>query len=432
MEENKKGNKKNLLIILVVLIVLIVGVVLYFLLNKKEEVKPVNTEVVKEKYEYDKIKVDYLNTKINKLDFSNKTKDKVSKDGFVVLSIEIIAKQIKVTIELNENVYINRYYTIDNIKNPISVGVEMNVHENGFLVAYILDSEGQVYQIVDNISNARNDTKYVGTAVKMKVNTAEAICVPHESISLQDNPLSVNPRVYIKTRDGKILTDEVLSSEYTGVIEVVSSGLEAEEEKEEEGEKYEETSKFTTDGIYDHLSFILDNTIQQHPVKNIFDIKSALSYNDDILMTERYRLEFAYQYGIYKNYVKPIGEKVTREKDFYWISKEDLNNIYVKIYDQKPYYNSKNYIEDGYYKSHIFSEYTENDEYRFIETSNTEEKGINKSKADIYDTISSCINEGNNTEEYCQLNSKKIGRIEVEYVMKDTDYIFKSISLFEN
>ena len=435
MEENSKKNNK--IIIVLVAVVILIGIIIgiFLITNKKPEQKPVVVEekIIPEKYEYSKYKVDYLNTKMSKLDFSNIENDKATNSGFTTYSIEIDLNKVKVTIELNEEKYIKRTYTIDSIKKPISVGIEGSVEGKGLLVAYILDSGGQVYKITDDIGEVRKDEKFTGKAVKLNVNTAESISVPHTKLSLQDNPTYVRPRIYIKTKDGKILTDEVLFKDQQGIIEVVSSGLEAEEEVVEEKETYKSNGKFSETGLYDNLSFILDNTIQQHPINNKYDIKDALSYNKNILTNERYKMEFAFQYAVNKKYVKPVGEDITRETGSYWIKKYDFDNIYTRVYNQKPFYSSDYYISDGYYKSGIFTEYLDSDAYRFIELSNKKNKdGYYVSTADVYDSIKNCIQGNEGTEDYCSENAKKIGKIEIIYEMKDNDYVFKSISLFNN
>ena len=435
MEENSKKNNKNIIVLVAVVILIGIIIGIFLITNKKPEQKPVVVEekIIPEKYEYSKYKVDYLNTKMSKLDFSNIENDKATNSGFTTYSIEIDLNKVKVTIELNENKYIKRTYTIDSIKKPISVGIEGSVEGNGLLVAYILDSDGQVYKITDDIGEVRKDEKYTGKAVKLNVNTAESISVPHSKLSLQDNPTYVRPRIYIKTKDGKILTDEILYEGQNGIIEVVSSGLETEKEEVVEEDKYEKNDKFTTTGLYNNLSFILDNTIQQHPINNNHDIKDALSYNNNLFVKERYKMEFAFQYAINKKYIKPVGEDVTRETGSYWLKKLDFDTIYTRVYDQTPFYSDSYYISDGYYKSAIFTGYLDTDAYRFIEVSNKKNKdNYYVSTADVYDSINNCIQENEDNEEYCTENAKKIGRIEIVYKIKDSDYVFKSISLFNN
>ena len=143
MEENSKKNNK--IIIVLVAVVILIGIIIgiFLITNKKPEQKPVVVEekIIPEKYEYSKYKVDYLNTKMSKLDFSNIENDKATNSGFTTYSIEIDLNKVKVTIELNENKYIKRTYTIDSIKKPISVGIEGSVEGKGLLVAYILEKK---------------------------------------------------------------------------------------------------------------------------------------------------------------------------------------------------------------------------------------------------------------------------------------------------
>ena len=195
---------------------------------------------------------------------------------------------------------------------------------------------------------------------------------------------------------------------------------------------YEQVKKFATTGIYYELSFILDNTFQQRWHNNVSVTGDALKINGNILEDEDYKLEFAFQFGNIYKYKTLIGEEVTEETGAYWLTKKDYDEVYKRVYGTNPNYDESKYIEDGYYKTGVFTGYTLDDEYRFVEISNKKDSsGVITSVAKIYDNLYNCEYEDNNDEEFCETHGKEIGKLEIKYKMNNKDYVIKSISVYE-
>ena len=195
--------------------------------------------------------------------------------------------------------------------------------------------------------------------------------------------------------------------------------------------EYQYIDNFTSLGVFDNLSFIIDNTIGQHKENDINNLEEALSINGNILRNDRYNVEFAFQYGHYKNYANYLGESFTNKMDGYSLTKDDFKKVYKKVYGIEADYLGDNFYEDGYYNSSIYSNYVDVDGYRFVEVSSeTDENKLTKVTAKVYDTIRQCEEE-NSEEDYCNTHGKKIGSIVIEYMTHAGTFVFKSISLFE-
>lgn len=202
-------------------------------------------------------------------------------------------------------------------------------------------------------------------------------------------------------------------------------------------------------GVYDSLSFILDNVFEQTNINNIMNIKDALKLNGNILNIEKYRAEFAFQYGAEFGYGEYLGEEYTKETGAYSIHRDEYIGVYQTVYEEDFFlgddlfddvcYNKEVITEEvkcsddpgaTFYNSGIFTGYSETDEYRFKEI-DKEMLGEDtyKSTAIIYDSKGNCEQE--HDEEYCNNNLEEIGRIEIEYSIYNNRYIFSKISLFE-
>ena len=189
-------------------------------------------------------------------------------------------------------------------------------------------------------------------------------------------------------------------------------------------------------GIYNKLSFILDNTFEQHIENGIHEIPDALSINGNILDRERYKYEFAFQFGHVYGYSNYLDEDVTEETGAYWLKKSDYESVYNRVYGSTATNLSK-YLEDGYYKTGIFTGYTGVDERRFVETTKLNFDNIYYLEANIYNNPDDCSTETNEelnlvVGDYCLDYGKKIGRIEIVYSLNDNnEYVIKEVCLYD-
>lgn len=224
MEENKKGDL--LLIIVIVVLVLETGYLVYDKAIRKENTQVDNSQVkVNDNTtsgsfsnsinDYKEVKINNLNTKISKLDFSNKTISTSGVDDEVPFSISISPnKEVKIT-----HSYANLSYSV-NIENAISVGSGFSVQGSGSAVFYILTSDGSVYKIEDDMNNVNSNKSYTGVPKNIGVKGATQMTVT-DNFSLDDDAVTSSPTVYIKTSDNKLLTDEnlLVSDEIVSVVE---------------------------------------------------------------------------------------------------------------------------------------------------------------------------------------------------------------------
>lgn len=218
MEEN---NKKNVLFIIVVIALFLeTGYLIYSNFIKKDTVPSNNSQTqVDDKNNnkpneiddtnkvlnsYKEVKITNLNSKMSKLDFNSKTISTSGVDDEVPFSINIVSnKEIKITHN-----YANLSYSLY-MENAISVGSAYSVQGNGSAVFYVLTADGSIYKIEDDMSKVKTNSSYTGNAINIGVKGATQIAVT-DNFSLNDDAVTTNPTIYIKTSDGKILTDENL------------------------------------------------------------------------------------------------------------------------------------------------------------------------------------------------------------------------------
>lgn len=218
MEEN---NKKNVLFIIVVIaLALETGYLIYSNFIKKDNVPANNNQTQvdnknnnkpneidntnKSLNNYKEVKIENLNSKISKLDFNSKIISTSGVDDEVPFSINIVSnKEIKITHN-----YANVSYSLY-MENAISVGSAFSVQGNGSAIFYVLTANGSVYKIEDDMAKVKTNSSYTGNAVNIGVKGATQIAVT-DDFSLNDDAITTNPTVYIKTSDSKILTDEDL------------------------------------------------------------------------------------------------------------------------------------------------------------------------------------------------------------------------------
>ncbi len=194
--------------------------------------------------------------------------------------------------------------------------------------------------------------------------------------------------------------------------------------------KYTDIDNKTIDtGIYKELSKIIDNAIQQKSINGMSYISDAVKTNGDLLKNQEFKNEFAFAYAkvFYNKDVKYLDDDVTEETGAYWLTENDFKKVYQKVYNEDAPTDLSKYIEDGYYKSGSFTDYSSSDYYRFVETSNDG----NKLVAKIYNSEEDCFQElDDNLEDFCKTHGLEIGRLEIEYEKSESNFIFKSISFF--
>ena len=184
-------------------------------------------------------------------------------------------------------------------------------------------------------------------------------------------------------------------------------------------EGYDKISNQSTNGIYNKLSLILDSTFEFTRVKKMTDIKSALTFNGNILNNEKIKNEFAFQYGYYNNYAT-----YSEEKDNTVLTKEQFSEVYNRVYNEEITIKSD-------YKSDIMGIYEGNRQYRFSEISSEFIDGSYKSIAKIYNSQSDCNKELKlSNSSFCANNGKELGKIEIRYTKNNTDNVINSISLY--
>lgn len=213
-----------------------------------------------------------------------------------------------------------------------------------------------------------------------------------------------------------------------------------------------ESNGLAVGGVYDNLSFILDNVFEHVNKDGIMNIKDALKLNGNILDDKDYKNEFAFQYGKEFEYVKYLDQEYTGETGAYSITDLDFNLLYEMIYGEQGTVDSsifsdvcynKEVFGDNedmkclndpsvkYYNSGVFTGYSESDEYRFEETSKThdDEDDTYTVFAKIYDSKGNCLQ--NNDENYCNNELVEIGTIMIVYEEVENNYVFHSIELLE-
>jgi len=231
--------KKNIIIVILIILLLIsIFLGVFGFINKKNNTnndlinnssKNDNSNIEKgentlndlDDTNYKKVEISNLSSKLSNLSFENRTFDSASEVDFVSTNINIDFGIVNVsTIIEEEDNNIVRSYTVDGINDAVSVGAGVSVQGSGSVVFYILTASNKVYSIIDNIEDVKLNNDYIGLAKDMGVVNAEKIAVVYEDFNLSDNANITKPTVYIKTTNGKILTNENLL-EGNEIVEVV-------------------------------------------------------------------------------------------------------------------------------------------------------------------------------------------------------------------
>jgi len=234
----KKSNKNIIIVLIIVLLVISAFLGVFGFINRenntnndptKNTTKNDNSNIKKneniidivEDNNYKKVEISNLSSKLSNLSFDNRTFDSASEIGFVSTNINIDFGVVSIStiIEEEEN-NILRSYTVDGINDAVSVGAGVSVQGSGSVVFYILTASNKVYSIIDNLEEVKLNNDYIGLAKDMGVVNAEQIAVVYENFNLSDNANTTKPTVYIKTTNGKILTNEDLL-EGNEIVEVI-------------------------------------------------------------------------------------------------------------------------------------------------------------------------------------------------------------------
>ncbi len=243
-----------------------------------------------------------------------------------------------------------------------------------------------------------------------------------------------------------------------GLTPIFGENIEVIEEPIDETETTENidvltpSSDFDSTPIYDNLSFILENVFYHTRINGITSINEAVKINGNILDYDKYKNEFAFQYGFANKYVDYLGDEYTGETGAYSVTEINFNTLHEMIYGEQGMidrsifkdvcYNSEVFTEEDnlkclddstikYYNSGVFTGYTEDDDYIFKEVNKEAlENDLYRVTANIYDCKYHCLKD--HDEEYCNDYESIVGRIEIVYETVESIYVFKSISLYEN
>lgn len=196
--------KRNRIInaILFVTLVLTIGIILY--LTKSNFLKPKDVIVEEEKINDFKIfEVEELDSKLNKLSFSNKKQDFYNKKDNINVNVTISSGVVSVSIKIDK---IKVSYKIEEIKDAICI--HSNVYKNHH-ITYILTGSGKVYKIDDDLNEVKNTEYYNGKAIDLKIMNATSIAIDKNlKFKINKDLDNIVPCVYIKTNDNRIFTDE--------------------------------------------------------------------------------------------------------------------------------------------------------------------------------------------------------------------------------
>ena len=175
-----KDKKSNTLIIALVAIVILLAVLLVVVLNnKKEDSSGLNNNSSEvdngEKPQYEIYPVNNLALKLGKLDFGYKDTTSVSEENLVNAKAKIDNGKVNITLN-------NVTYTVPNIETALSVGMGLSVQGTGRVETFILTAEGEVYHVIDELSNIKK-SDYVGNVKKYDVSIASAIAVVYQNFN---------------------------------------------------------------------------------------------------------------------------------------------------------------------------------------------------------------------------------------------------------
>ena len=237
-KEKAEVNYKTLSIVLAILLLISAGFIAYLMILKGSNVadltdykeqNPVKANtitqpvVVEESNDivsnnFPVVKINKLSEKLSKLNFDNKT-EATNDDGDGVADIVAHINNGGVVVNILNGE--NTSYVVDGINNAVSLGVGLSVQGNGTLVTYILTGNGKVFKIEDDLNNVKEN--YKGTAIDLEVTDATAIAVVDNNFNLDDEAQTTLPTVYIKTKDGRVLTDETSLTSTSKIVEVVEN-----------------------------------------------------------------------------------------------------------------------------------------------------------------------------------------------------------------
>ena len=190
--------------------------------------------------------------------------------------------------------------------------------------------------------------------------------------------------------------------------------------------------KFTNDGVYENLGYILNNVFLNRKYTGYNSLKDALTMNDNMLGIVDFKTEFAFQYALSHNYMD-----ISASDDTYVMSREDYAKIYNDVYVEELDDSINSFLKDGNYVSNrISGNYSENT-YRFVQMDERLDKDelISMEEfttvASVYDSISDCKAYSQDQDSnYCYNHGKKIGSVKIKYAKDGDRFIIRTLSLF--
>lgn len=189
--------KKKIKTIILLVVYLLTFVGLFFVTPRYNE----EDYIVKEN-DYPEVEIKDLTKKFEELDFKNKTRDDYKEENIAIKS-NIFNGRVTVTISMGDE---HKKYILEDIDNVIST---RSNYSEGSQVTYILTEEGIVYKIVDELDKVKETDDYMGKPVDMGLINAEAIATNTNSdFHLNDKNEHTSCNVYIKTKDGRMFTNE--------------------------------------------------------------------------------------------------------------------------------------------------------------------------------------------------------------------------------
>lgn len=162
------------------------------------------------------VKVKNLQEKLRKLDFSDKTSCVATEGSTDDPKFTAYIENGRVNIEAVRG-ETNNKYTVEGIENAKSVGAGFSVQGSGMGFYYILTKDGKVYMLEESANKVAD---LDGKVVDLGIKGATSIAVVDQNFNLNDEAMTTSPTVYVKTSDGKLLTDEFFLGQ-SGIVEVV-------------------------------------------------------------------------------------------------------------------------------------------------------------------------------------------------------------------
>ncbi len=198
------------IIILVVIYILTVGYIFYIYPRHSEE------DYIKKENDFPIVEIQDLNNKIKNLKFDNISRDDYKIDNFATIKTNIFNKKVTVTITLDN---ITRKYILSSLNNVVSTRSSLNQKNNSH-ITYLLTEDYKVYKIVDDLAKVKTDENYIGIPKNMGLINVESIAINQDGKFSLKNKDSNEPCVYIKTKDGRLFSDEKLKDK-TQIVEVI-------------------------------------------------------------------------------------------------------------------------------------------------------------------------------------------------------------------